>query len=344
MTCLTRQGLVDLDPELVTAIERITGGNPLFLRRLTSFGAPSSAAGLPQGVRRAVADAVDRLERPDQDRLRLAAVLGLSPSVAETAELIGLAPGAVLDTVARAQAVGLVDHVGRGRFSFSHDLVREVLVDGLSASDLLDAHARAVEVVGGSADEPLASRLARRAHHATRAATRSTVDAAQAVGIARAAAQAMVHGYAYEQAADLLATASRIHADARLYGGAALHVEEAQAVLQAGRLAEARSLFDRAAAGAEDEGEPILLAEAALGLGGVWVNEHRTPVEWRRVRALQKRALAGLPAGEDALPAGFARAWPPRRCTWGSPPSTSSTASPTPVGSGIRWRGPRPSR
>ena len=111
----------------------------------------------------------------------------------------------------------------------------------------------------------------------------------------------MVHGYAYEQAADLLATASRIHADARLYGGAALHVEEAQAVLQAGRLAEARSLFDRAAAGAEDEGEPILLAEAALGLGGVWVNEHRTPVEWRRVRALQKRALAGLPAGEDAL-------------------------------------------
>ena len=72
-------------------------------------------------------------------------------------------------------------------------------------------------------------------------------------------------------------------------------------MLQAGRLAEARSLFDRAAVGAEDEGEPILLAEAALGLGGVWVNEHRTPVEWRRVRALQKRALAGLPAGEDAL-------------------------------------------
>ena len=156
-------------------------------------------------------------------------------------------------------------------------------------------------MVGGSADEPQASRLARRAHHATRAATRSTIDAAQAVGVARAAAQAMVRGYAYEQAADLLATASRIHADARLYGGAALHVEEAQAVLQAGRLAEARSLFDRAAAGAEDEGEPILLAEAALGLGGVWVNEHRTPVEWRRVRALQKRALAGLPAGEDAL-------------------------------------------
>ena len=186
---LTRQGLVDLDPELVTAIERITGGNPLFLRRLTGFGAPSSAAGLPQGVRRAVADAVDRLDRPDQERLRLAAVLGLSPSVAETAELIGMAPGAVLDTVARAQAVGVVDHVGRGRFSFSHDLVREVLVDGLSASDLLDAHARAVEVVGGSADEPQASRLARQAHHATRAATRSTIDAAQAVGIARASAR-----------------------------------------------------------------------------------------------------------------------------------------------------------
>ena len=67
----------------------------------------------------------------------------------------------------------------------------------------------------------------------------------------------------------------------------------------AGRLAEARGLFDRAADAAEAEGEPVLAAQAALGLGGVWVDEHRDPAE--------RRAGAGPAAGRAG------RARPPRR-------------------------------
>ena len=41
----------------------------------------------------------------------------------------------------------------------------------------------------------------------------------------------------------------------------------------------------------------MLAAQAALGLGGVWVNEHRDPAERERVRTLQRAALAASDAG-----------------------------------------------
>ena len=74
-----------------------------------------------------------------------------------------------------------------------------------------------------------------------------------------------------------------------------LHVEWAEAVLACGKLAEARPLFRRAAQLAEVEGDVPALARAALGLGGVWLREHRLTDETARVDALQRRALAALP-------------------------------------------------
>src|SRR6185312_13674526 len=50
---------------------------------------------------------------------------------------------------------------------------------------------------------------------------------------------------------------------------------------------------------AEAEGDPETLARAALGLGGVWVREHRLTEEAERVGALQRRALDALP--HDAI-------------------------------------------
>ncbi|MGE0877319.1 MAG: hypothetical protein AB7L13_01685 [Acidimicrobiia bacterium] len=64
---------------------------------------------------------------------------------------------------------------------------------------------------------------------------------------------------------------------------------------EAGRLEEARRHFADAAAHADAVGDTELLAIAALGLGGVWVQEHRTFLERTRVLALQRRALAACP-------------------------------------------------
>ncbi len=66
-------------------------------------------------------------------------------------------------------------------------------------------------------------------------------------------------------------------------------------LLEAGRLADARARFWEEArladaADAADDADGI--ASSALGLGGLWVHEHRATLERAEVQALQERALA----------------------------------------------------
>ena len=50
---------------------------------------------------------------------------------------------------------------------------------------------------------------------------------------------------------------------------------------------------------AEDHDDTVTLARAAAGLGGVWLNEHRDPIDHQRMLASQRRALAAL--GDEHL-------------------------------------------
>ena len=70
--------------------------------------------------------------------------------------------------------------------------------------------------------------------------------------------------------------------------------------LTEGRLTEARALFWSEADAAERREDGPALAEAALGLGGLWVHENRSTLEGARVLALQRKALAGID-GSGAL-------------------------------------------
>ncbi len=67
-------------------------------------------------------------------------------------------------------------------------------------------------------------------------------------------------------------------------GENALHVD--------GDLRTARKWFDRAYREGERQGESRAMARAALGLGGLWVHEHRTAADAGFVRARQRRALS----------------------------------------------------
>ncbi|MFI6320116.1 hypothetical protein ACIBG8_21445 [Nonomuraea sp. NPDC050556] len=58
-----------------------------------------------------------------------------------------------------------------------------------------------------------------------------------------------------------------------------------------GDLQASRRLFDEAYQAADREGDGPALARAALGLGGLWVHEHRTAADAGMVRARQRRAL-----------------------------------------------------
>ncbi|MEV4218044.1 hypothetical protein [Nonomuraea sp. NPDC049725] len=65
-----------------------------------------------------------------------------------------------------------------------------------------------------------------------------------------------------------------------------------RALYEEGDLRAARRCFEAAHGRAEASGDRAALARAALGLGGIWVQEHRPGPRQETVRARQRRALA----------------------------------------------------
>jgi hypothetical protein len=228
-----------------------------------------------------------------------AAVLGQA-TIWEIAALVGVEPVAVLDALASPASAGAVEISTAGVVSFGHEEVRTAARAALTRGEQLDAHARAVELRLGGGGRDAAARAVT---HAVAAAPRSTADRTVAVEVCRDAARAMRAGGGYERAAELLDTALTL-ADGLLTGDSlvSLQLQRADAALACGRLDESRRWFGTAADGATDA---VLAARAALGVGGVWVYEHRDEYERDRVRGQQRAALARLPLEERALRAGL---------------------------------------
>lgn len=299
---LAAHGMDHADPVLTEALHRVTDGNPLVLRRLVALNAADPAGGLPGGLRSAIRQALGRLRPLVVRLLTVSSILGRSVAIAEASAMVGASRLAVFDALHEAASAGLVRITHADSFTFGHDLVRQALMATLSGGELLDAHAHAAEIIRSGVEPESEDRLARQAHHAVKAAPRSPDDARHAVAACQLAARSMIRHFSYEQAATLLSTAAGLYESAGLGPvPAALLLEWADAVLSVGRLAEARPLFDRAAVAADVEREPVVFAEAALGLGGIWVNEHRDRVARTRVRELQRQALARLPDDHEAL-------------------------------------------
>jgi tetratricopeptide (TPR) repeat protein len=286
-----------LQPDLSRTVSAITQGNPLHLRSVverSTFGAETVLGGLEQEIARIMA----QLAEADRRLIGYAALLGMDVSVHEVARVAETPPRVASVALARAVALGLLVESPGERLRFVHEQVRDVALAILALPERLDAHARAAALWTG----PEPERMLRRAHHAFIAASRSSADALIAVQTAHdtAAALQMVDGF--EPSAALLGQAVELHNVAALPGPVALlHVEWAEAVLACGRLAEARPLFQRAAHVAEAEGDTVALARAALGLGGVWVREHRLLAEAERVTALQRHARDVLPPEATVL-------------------------------------------
>jgi tetratricopeptide (TPR) repeat protein len=250
------------------------------------------------GLEQQIARLLTQLADPDRRLVGYAALLGIDVAVHEVARVAETAPCVAAAALAHAAALGIVVQQPGERLHFVHERVRDIALTALALPERLAAHARAVTLWTG----PDPERLLRRAHHAFIAASRSTADAAIAVQTAREAAAALQMVDGFESAMALLSQAVDLHNAAALPGPmAALTVEWAEAVLACGHLAEARPLFYRAAQVAEAEGDAVVCARAALGLGGVWVREHRLLAEAERVTALQRRALDLLPPEATVL-------------------------------------------
>ncbi len=291
---LTRSGR-DVAPGDVSELLAVTGGNPMYLAEVVRRPADdgSRAAGLAD----ALAHRVAAVAAPRRQILGAVALLGEWATVEDILTILGLRKTDLFEAVASIASGAMV--VG-GRVRFSHELLRDTFAAAVAMREREQLHAKAADaIVGDGVDQ-----VVRRAHHAVGAAGMSAGRRRSAVAACAQAAAVLRRALAFEQAVDWAARGALLAAGSDAPAvEAELLLVQAAAVMACGRLSEARELFQRAVAPAEESGDPRLLARAALGLGGVWVEEQRDELSRRVMLGLCRRALLALPADEPVLAA-----------------------------------------
>ena len=276
----------------------LTGGNPLLVHELVMsnrFGGPITA----QSIRSVLELRMRRLTPDQRTILVVAAVLGSAAAPA----LIGAVAAAGRDHVDAAlragEAAGVVAS-DPGGVRFSHDLLAQALLGSRSKTELAALHERAAETLTAWSKSAGGQRVAATARHRVLAATlRRTPASIIAAGDAcRTASWHLMGGLAYESASQLLRQALALYDDAGIPAPVDLLLETARSELAAGNLRTARLWFRRAA---DEASDPAQLAHAAVGLGGMWVHEHRQAVDHAAFMALLERARVGLAGHHPTL-------------------------------------------
>jgi DNA-binding SARP family transcriptional activator len=210
------------DAEVVSTVQARTRGNPFFVAELArllqsrhELRADVITKAVPAGVRDVVRRRVARLPEETTALLYLAAVAGREFELRVLEVAAELDPDRALEVVEAAVVSGLVveDHDVVGRLRFSHDLVRETLVDELIALRRARLHARlatALETLYGH-DE---GRVVELAHHflsaLPAAGAGNTHMADRAITYALRAAEAEMARLAHEEAEDQLRRALEV--------------------------------------------------------------------------------------------------------------------------------------
>lgn len=279
-------------PPLVDRVRTLTDGNPFLVQQVLEAGLHHHDRLPPDGALRLLDTQLDALDQPTREVLEAAAVLGRAGMLSE------LAPVAAVDreTIERAReaaaAAGLVRPERGTALTCSHDLAREAVLARLTPARLGELHRRCVTLFAADTASP--ERAARRARHSLALAHSSTDEVEEAVRVARASAQMLLDGGAPEVAVELLQNALAVEQAGGSPGPASLITQLGSALLATGRLADARETFKRAIAAADASCDAVTYAQAALGLGGVWVHDHRATQENRAYRDVLDRAITGI--------------------------------------------------
>jgi hypothetical protein len=258
------------DRTAARALQERTGGNPFFVRELARPAEEGEADSLPPGVREVVSARVGRLDERSRRLLGLAAVAGSELDVELVRAASGVPEEEVLDALELAQRAGFLRELpGDGGLAFTHALVRDALVDELSAARRAHLHRRVADALTERAERAPDPWLAPLAHHALAGAGN---EPEPALAYALDAAAQAVQRLAWEDAIDLLeraeALARRTAPPARF---AEVLVALGEARLRAGEAERARAIFGEAAGLARDASRDDLLARAALGAAGLGV-------------------------------------------------------------------------
>jgi DNA-binding SARP family transcriptional activator len=193
----------DLDEagrRFAAAVHVETAGNPFFVNEVVrsllesgaieAGGAPVGTAAawpevvrIPPAARDVVLRRVERLPEEAQHALTTGAVVGAEFASDVLERLLPLDSDALLAALEDANAAGLVDEAGPGRFAFAHAIVRGALYDRLSESRRIRLHGQIGDAIERVYAHELGNHLSELAYHYADAdpekALRYAIDAAR---------------------------------------------------------------------------------------------------------------------------------------------------------------------
>ncbi len=257
-------GAGDVDPDLVAAVWRHTGGNPFFIgeldRLLRSSGRASDTAQwrsiVPEGVRSVLVRRFARLAQPVNATLMAAAELGEAIDAPVVAAAVARPVDDVLDDLAIAASAGLLRATPDG-FAFAHSLIREAARVELTPRERRVFNRRAADALIEQDGEHAAGQIAL---HLS-----ATGDPQAAVWAERAGEAAYAASMYAEAAAWFERALDPCPADTVAYR----RLRRAEALSRCGRADEAEAELLDIARIARRTGDAELLGRAALGVGSL---------------------------------------------------------------------------
>ncbi len=231
-----------VSPSVAATVCSRTGGNPLFVRELAGLMTLAGRVDVaPASVPGAVTAVIERrlafLTEVSVAMLQAAAVVGQDFTLGGVTELVDSPLDNVEDALEPAIRGGLLTE-SHGRVAFGHDLIRQVVLESMSASRRASLHLRAARLLANRVERD-PSLHAAIADHLAQAGPDS---AAEASDHWCAAARGALDVLAYEEAAMCFgrARAVTVHEPWR---DAELLADEGNALLRAGDLSAARARF-----------------------------------------------------------------------------------------------------
>lgn len=257
----------DVSSAAAGAVVERSAGNPLFVWEFGQLMAESGRFDVaPSAVPDAVAAVIERrLARLPEEVvavLRMAAVAGKSLIIDTVAAVGAISVEETTVGLDAAAAVGIVVQTGPSTFVFSHDVVHEVVLDGIDRRERIELHRRAAaEFEKRLPADPSFHAVV--ANHLDNAGPKHTEAASAHWELAARRARAVL---AHNESAAFFAHAARTElADSRRRAG--LLIEQGESLLRAGELDTARERFREGADLARSIAAPDLLARAILGMG-----------------------------------------------------------------------------
>lgn len=280
------------------AVRERTGGNPLFVAEMARLagarGSERVSSVVPDSAQATIRRRVARLNQQAYELLVAAAVLG-DPMVEDLAAVTGRSRAELGPDLGLIQDAGLVTVAGE-QLAFAHALIRHAVYDAIAPARRTQLHLRAAEVLSPGGVVP-DHRAAEVTHHLTRALP--LADPARLIDVTRQAARVAGASQAWEEAARLHRQLVGIVAPGSPERPRIL-VQAGEALLDAGDLEGARSVYVEAAELARSAGDGEAFARAALGFAA-GLSGFEVRLFDRTQNELLEEALRRLPEVDSTL-------------------------------------------